>query len=191
MHDKLSQAASAPIAQPTVAIAAHVALVGLPGVGKSSIGWRAAELLGCQFVDLDDAITDRDGRPIPQIFAEDGESAFRDFETATLRAVLDIEQPLLVATGGGIVVRPDNREILRAGANVLWLRASIETLLPRVARNHSRPLFADTDARTKLQELVEQRNPLYGDVASEVCDVDDLTVEQIASCVVELMKVRN
>ena len=191
MHDKLSPAASPLTVQPSVAIATHVALVGLPGVGKSSIGWRAAELLGCKFVDLDEAITDRDGRPIPQIFAEDGESAFRDFETETLQAVLDIEQPLLLATGGGIVVRPDNREMLRAGAGVLWLRASIDTLLPRVARNQNRPLFAETDAKAKLQELSQQRNPLYGEVASEVCDVDDLTIEQIASCVVELMKVRS
>lgn len=167
-----------------------MALVGLPGVGKSAIGSRAAELLGCKFVDLDEALVDRDGRPIPEIFADDGEAAFRDIETATLRAVLDTEQPLLVATGGGIVVRTGNHNILRSGASVLWLRASVETLLPRIARNNNRPLFADTDAEAKLRELSKHRNPLYGEVANEVVDVDDLTIEQIASCVVELMKVR-
>lgn len=138
----------------------HVVLVGLSGSGKSTVGRALAERLGRLFVDSDDLIVARAGKPIPQVFEEQGEPAFRALERG---AVADaVSRPAaVIATGGGAPIDPDNRRALWDGNLVVWLDAPIETLTRRVGRTGAgRPLLSG-DAATRLQELRTAREPLY------------------------------
>lgn len=157
-------------------------------MGKSTAGRRAAERLDVDFVDLDEVIANRAGKEVKEIFADDGETAFRDCEAAALASTLASTSSALIATGGGIILRPENREQLDSHARVLWLRASTEILLGRVTRNSNRPLLAGSDPTERLTKMVADRYPLYESVADEVLDVDDLTMQQVVMCVVELLR---
>lgn len=165
----------------------HLVLVGLMGSGKSSVGRRLADALGRPFVDTDHRIERREGRTIRDIFASDGEEAFRDIEATVLVDVLSSTEPAVIATGGGIVTRSDNRDRLAegrdAGARVVWLRASVDTLAARLTAGASRRPLLDGDVRERLTELDERRRDLYGAVASEVVDVDDRTLDDVVSAV--------
>ena len=147
-----------------------VVIVGLPGVGKSTIGRRVAKRLGWDFVDLDSAIEERAGQPIREIFAESGESVFRDLETEVLVRSLDTDKPCVVSTGGGVVLSPANRSRLKSAAAVVWMTASIEDLVDRLkprgapGRGH-RPLL-DGDLVANLERLADQRDRLYAEVAT-------------------------
>jgi len=166
----------------------HLALIGLSGVGKSSIGRRAAGGLDVGFLDLDDAISQVAGMSPSEMFAEQGEEAFRDLEAEILAQALAQDAPALIATGGGVVLREANREALVDHARSLWLRASPETLLPRLARNTNRPLLAGDAPEVKLDAMIHDRYPLYEKVAVEVLDVDGLSFQQVVTCVVELLR---
>jgi shikimate kinase len=151
----------------------HLVLVGMMGAGKTSLARRAARRLGRRPVDLDHEIERVAGRSIPEVFADEGEPGFRDRETAALRVVLAGDEPLVVATGGGAVVRPENRSIMRERGLVVWLRARPETLAARVGDGAGRPLLAG-DPRTALERIATDRAPHYAAAAHEVLDVDDL-----------------
>lgn len=166
----------------------HLALIGLSGVGKSTIGRRAAAGLDVSFVDLDDAITQAGGMTPSEMFAEHGEEAFRDLEAEVLARTLAAPDPVLIATGGGVVLREANREALVDQATSLWLRASLDTLVPRLARNTARPLLAGDELLTKLDAMIQHRYPLYEKAAVEVLDVDGLSFQQVVTCVVELLR---
>lgn len=140
------------------------------------------------FVDLDDAIAAAAGKPVKEIFADDGEDTFRDCEARALSQALQADAPVLIATGGGIVLRPENRDILGTDATVVWLRASTDTLLPRVSRNSNRPLLAGADPGDKLRSMIAERYPLYESVSDQLLDVDDLTLQQVVTCVMELVR---
>jgi len=151
-------------------------LIGLMGSGKSTIGASLAEALGVPFVDLDAYIVAWQGRSIPQIFAEQGEQGFRALESAALKDQLG--RPCVLATGGGVVTRAENRALLRAHSPVIWLRARPEVLAARIAGDRNRPLIAGTDTLSRLRELAEQRAPMYAACADWVLDCDTLSAEQ-------------
>jgi shikimate kinase len=165
----------------------HLVLVGLMGSGKSSVGRRVADALGRPFVDTDQRVERREGRTIRDIFATDGEAVFRDIESSVLVDVLSSTEPAVIATGGGIVTRSDNRDLLAegrdSGVHVVWLRATVDTLAARLAAGASRRPLLDGDVRGHLTELDERRRDLYGAVASEVVDVDDRTLDDVVSAV--------
>ena len=165
----------------------HLVLVGLMGSGKSSVGRRVAVALGRPFVDTDHRIERREGRTIRDIFATDGEEAFREVESSVLADVLSSNEPTVIATGGGIVVRSDNRDRLAEGrdngVHVVWLRATIDTLAARLTAGASRRPLLDGDVRERLSELDERRRELYGAVASEIVDVDDRSLDDVVSAV--------
>lgn len=163
----------------------HIALVGLPGVGKTTVGRLASRRLAISFVDLDAFIVSEAGRPIPELFAEHGEQHFRDLETNAVRSVLARSERTVVSTGGGVVLREVNRSTLGSQAWIGWLRADLNLLSERVRRNTNRPLVSG-DAGEKLKELDRERRALYAEVADVVIDVDDLSPSQVADCVVEL-----
>ena len=150
----------------------HVVLVGLMGVGKTTIGQRLSVRLGWQFVDADAAVEARAGTSVRELFARDGEDAFRDVEATVLRELLASEEPTVIAAGGGVVVRPDNRERLRADdALVVYLHAEPAFLASRVAKKEHRPLLDGGDPREVLQRLADDRDPWYREVADVVHDV--------------------
>jgi 3-dehydroquinate synthase len=169
----------------------RIVLIGLPGCGKSAVGRIVARRLDgpWRFADTDDVIVARDGRPIPQIFAESGEAAFRACERAAIAA--ETEHGLrVISTGGGAVIDPRNREALWRGALVVFLRARAETLIARLtspgARDvTSRPLLATGDPERRLLELLEQRTPLY-ELADWTIQTDALYPDQVAEEIVHV-----
>ena len=164
----------------------HLVLVGMMGAGKTTVGRRAAQRLGWRFVDADAAIERRAGCTVREVFARDGEPAFRDLESAVLADLLAAEEPAVIACGGGAVLREANREAARARAEVVWLRARPETLATRLARQAgTRPLL-DGDLPAKVARLVAERRPAYAAAAHHVIDVDELTAEQTVTALAEL-----
>jgi shikimate kinase len=160
----------------------HVVLVGLPGSGKSAVGAAVAALLGRDFRDADDVIVARTGRPIADIFARDGEAAFRAMEAGVVAELLETE-PMVVALGGGAVLDASTRERL-AGQHVVWLRAPVDVLLGRLdpAEQAARPLLAGA-APARLAELADARAELYAGVATVVVDVAGLGIDEVAAAV--------
>ncbi len=157
----------------------HVALIGMMGSGKSTVGFWLAQSEGLRFIDIDAAIEERQGRSIPEIFETDGEERFRDLETAELAECLSSTQSLVVSCGGGAVLRAENRALLQERTWVCWLRASIETLGKRVRSGENRPLLGD-DPAGELTAISAARTGLYAETAHEIVDVDGLEAEQVA-----------
>ena len=151
-------------------------LVGFMCSGKSSVGQALAEELGWCFIDIDAVIEAKEGRPIRQIFHENGESSFREIETATLREqVTRVEagNPCVLALGGGAFVQSKNWELIENNGVTLWLDCTLETVLQRLGDDVTRPLAAD---RSLLAQLYGDRRPLYerADFRVEV-DTDDIS----------------
>ncbi|MCX6028756.1 MAG: 3-dehydroquinate synthase [Chloroflexi bacterium] len=138
----------------------NIILTGFMGTGKTAVGREVAERLGRPFVDLDVRIVERAGKSIPAIFAEDGEPAFRALE-ATLCQKLRQPAGLVIATGGGAVLDPANREALAAGGVLICLDADPDTILARLAGAEDRPLLADPDRRARIATLLAQRAEAY------------------------------
>jgi shikimate kinase len=150
----------------------HVVLVGLMGTGKTTVGRRLAKELQWPFADADEQLELRAGRSIPVIFREEGEAAFRRLESDVLADLLARAHPLVVAAGGGVVTRTENRALLGHRAFVVWLRASAPFLAARTDLTH-RPLLAGAaDPTAALQRLIVERGPLYQGVADAVVDVE-------------------
>lgn len=138
----------------------NIYLVGMMGAGKSAVGTPLAQALGYRFIDADSAIEQVAGKPIAAIFADEGEAGFRTLETAVLGQLASWHS-LVVATGGGVVTRPENWGHMRQGV-VIWLDAPQELLLQRLSADPTpRPLLAGSEGPALLQPLLEQRLPLY------------------------------
>jgi shikimate kinase len=140
----------------------NIVLVGLMASGKSTVGRLLAAALGRPFVDADAVIEERSGRPIPAIFADQGEAAFRDLEEAVI-ADLSRQDGLVIATGGGAVLRPANQEALRRSGLVIWLDVPPEELFERAGQQglDSRPLLQGADPLARLRALAESRAEAY------------------------------
>ncbi|WP_269522464.1 shikimate kinase [Coraliomargarita parva] len=137
-------------------------LVGFMGVGKSVIGRRVARALGFRFYDSDAEIEKKAGKSIPQIFESEGEAAFRAYE----RAYIEAGHPArncVVSCGGGLVVQPGMRELLRSKGVVVCLFASVESILERTGRNKNRPLLNVANPEAKIRQLLSEREPIYMD----------------------------
>lgn len=142
----------------------HIVLVGMMGVGKSSLAKRIGRALRRPVLDTDAEITARTGRTIPEIFATDGEVTFRDLEVGVLAELLGRSEPSVIAAAGGIVLRPENRAALASAGTVIWLRAPVDVLVGRVAHGTHRPALAD-DPEGTLRSMEQTREALYEEVA--------------------------
>lgn len=138
-----------------------IVLVGLMGVGKSTVGKRLAHRLGLPFVDADNAIEEAAGMSIAEIFARFGEAYFRDGERRVIQRLID-GRPKVIATGGGAFVNDTTRALILSDALSIWLDADIDVLVERVRRRDTRPLLRGKDPAKVLRELAAVRNPLYG-----------------------------
>lgn len=145
-----------------------VALVGLMGAGKTTIGRRLAQALDLPFVDADDAIVEAAGRSIDDIFAERGECEFRRGERQVISRLLEGPAHVL-ATGGGAFIDPRTRALMKARAISIWLKAPLDVLMKRVAKRDNRPLLKEDDPRAVMKRLMDERYPIYAEA--------DLTVE--------------
>lgn len=158
-------------ARPHFTLPRTVALVGLMGVGKTTIGKRLAEHFGLPFVDADEEIEKAAGQSIADIFAHYGEAAFRDGEQKVIARLLDGPAHIL-ATGGGALTHAGTRERLKEKAVTVWLKTDLKVLARRVANKPHRPLLKDRDPMDVLKDHVEKRYPLY-QMADVVVDTGD------------------
>ncbi len=150
------------------------------GAGKSTIGRLLAKELRLAFKDSDKEIEVRTGANIPWIFDVEGEQGFREREHAVIADLCQMEG-LVIATGGGAVMRPDNREALRRGGHVIYLCTSIEQQLERTAKDRNRPLLQADDPRAVLSALLEKRDPLYRSVADVIVETDERPPRMVVS----------
>lgn len=172
-----------------------IVLVGLPGGGKSTVGRQLARRLGVRFLDADTVLEERIGMPIRSFFELHGEQAFRDLEEQVLD---ELTQPpaaasgeaedgkasgLVLATGGGAVLRPANRERLQARGTVVYLRSTPEELHRRLRHDTQRPLLQVADPMAKLRELYDQRHPLYEQTAHYTVDTGRPSVGSLVNMI--------
>ncbi len=158
-----------------------IALIGLMGAGKSSIGRRLAARLGVKFIDADAEIEAAAGSPIPEIFERHGEAAFRDGERRVIARLLD-GRPHVLATGGGAFMDPETRALIGGKAVSAWLRTDLDVLVARCARRNNRPLLRQGDPREILKRLMDERYPVYAEADIIVDSIDgphDAVVDQI------------
>lgn len=158
-----------------------ITLVGLMGVGKSSVGRRLANALDLPFKDADVEIEAAAGRSIPDIFAEMGEPAFREGERRVITRLLE-NPPHVLATGGGAFMNDKTRALIKERSISVWLKADLDVLVRRVSRKDSRPLLSGKDPLAVLTELAEKRYPVYAqaDIMVETGDTaHHVTVDQV------------
>jgi len=170
----------------TLRLLPHPVLIGLMGCGKSSIGRRLSKKLKMPLVDLDDIIVQEAGMSIPEIFAHDDEQHFRDLESAALAR--HIGHRVILASGGGVILREANRKLLKSHPPVIWLKASPEFIAHRIAGDPNRPLLANQDALTRLTELAAERYPLYSECADLVIDRESMEKDDITECIIKYLK---
>jgi len=155
-------AAPAHYAELIARISRPVVLVGLMGVGKSTVGRRLANLMARDFIDADDAIEDAAQRSIPEIFEEFGEAYFRDGERRVIARLME-EQHGVIATGGGAFIDPETRALILERGIAVWIDCDIETLVERTSRRDHRPLLKTGDPREILVRLMRERAPAYAE----------------------------
>jgi shikimate kinase len=153
-------------------------LVGMMGVGKTTVGKLLAEEIGYRFIDTDEVIVKAAGKSINEIFAENGEAEFRQLESDVLAQVCAYTK-LVIATGGGIVMQQHNWSYLHHGL-IVWLDVPVQIILQRLAEDDTRPLLQD-DPESKLRSLLEQRQPMYSQADLHITINATETPEEIAT----------
>ena len=157
------------------------------GVGKSTIGRVLANLLTLPFYDSDRMIEERAGADISWIFDKEGEQGFRDRETAVLMELM-ARDSMVLATGGGIIVRKENRELLKQADNVCYLIAKPELLITRTKNNHTRPLLQVDNPSEEIASLLRKRDPLYREVATITVAVNSGSPKGVARKIINKLE---
>jgi shikimate kinase len=164
----------------------NLVLIGFMGCGKSTIGRELRRLLGYPLVDMDAVIEERAGKPITRIFAEDGEETFRDMESRLLVELAGAaENGRIIATGGGVVERPENRACLQRLGYVVWLSAPPAVIVQRTRNNQERPLLHTGDPASRITHLLARREPWYRESAHLMVDTAGLDSRELASGILE------
>ena len=178
--------AQEPVPRPVFVLPKTLALVGLMGVGKTTIGRRLAEHFGLPFVDADEEIEKAAGQSVADIFSHYGEAGFRDGEQKVISRLLEGETRVL-ATGGGALTHPKTRERLKTQAITLWLRTDIKVLARRVANKPHRPLVRDRNPMDVLRDHMKTRYPLF-EMADLVVDTGDHSHAKTVELVLDALK---
>ena len=150
----------------------NIILIGFMGAGKSTIGKKLSKRLGLPFRDTDDMIEARAGKTIRAIFSEDGEAAFRRMETETLKELAEEPGRFVIACGGGLPMREENRKLLSDLGKVIYLKASAETLYHRLKKDTSRPLLQVQDPQSEIGRLLAEREAAYSSASAIDIDVN-------------------
>ncbi|MBO5160371.1 MAG: shikimate kinase [Lachnospiraceae bacterium] len=163
----------------------NIVLMGFMGAGKTTVGKRLAKALSCEFIDTDERIEKEQGRKISDIFAEDGEQAFRDMETDLLKRLQDSKDTFVLSIGGGMPVREENRALLRKIGTVVYLKTSKDEIIRRVSGDTKRPLLQGGALEEKVTSLMNAREHIYMETAHREVVTDGKYPQQIVE---ELMK---
>ncbi|MES2660100.1 MAG: shikimate kinase [Verrucomicrobiota bacterium] len=164
----------------------NIVLIGFMGSGKSTVGRELHQRLGYPLVDMDHVIEQRAGKSIAAIFAEDGEEKFREMETALLEELFDPSAPRrIISTGGGVIGRDGNRDLLRNLGYVVWLQAPLAVILERTSKNRDRPLLHTDDPAARIEALLAVRKPLYAETAHLKVDTTGLDCGELATGILE------
>jgi 3-dehydroquinate synthase len=156
----------------------NIFLVGLMGSGKTTIGRSLAKKLNLRFVDADQEIESRTGASIPLIFEIEGEASFRQREADVIRD-LTAQQGIVLATGGGAVLNENSRRLLRERGTVIYLRASVASIIQRTSHDKNRPLLQTADPKAKIEALSRERAPLYQEVAHIIIETGRPNVHSV------------
>jgi len=171
---------------PPATLPENIVLIGFMGCGKSTVGRELHHRLGYPLVDMDQVIEQRAGKAITEIFAHDGESVFRDMETALLKELSNPAAPRrIISTGGGIVTSVENRALLKNLGYVVWLHAPASVILKRTRKINNRPLLDTADPSARIRALMEERTPLYQETAHLKLDTSGLCCAELASGILE------
>jgi len=162
----------------------NIVLIGFMGCGKSSVGRRLASLTGHRFVDTDDLVAQREGCGIPEIFARGGEVEFRDIEEKVLADLVGVAG-IVLATGGGAILREANREAMKKIGTVAWLDAEPDSLFERATRSNRRPLLQTEDPRKTFDDLLSSRRPIYEAAADFRFDSTGLDHDEVARSILD------
>ncbi|WP_166820460.1 shikimate kinase [Thalassoroseus pseudoceratinae] len=167
-----------------------LSLIGYRGSGKSTVAAILAQRLGWAWVDSDREIVRRAGRPIREIFAQNGEPAFRELERQVLAELLSRDE-LVLATGGGAILNADTRAQMKTVGPIVWLTADIETLMTRLAGDANtkddRPNLTDVGGRQEIETVLNQRNPIYQECADITLPTDQTDPETLAGQIISAM----
>ncbi|MDX1347925.1 MAG: shikimate kinase AroK [Thiomicrorhabdus chilensis] len=163
-------------------------LIGPMGAGKSTVGRALAERLGYEFVDSDHEIEARTGATIPMIFDIEGESGFRDREQSVIDELTQRPQ-IVLATGGGVVEREENRKHLRTRGFVVYLKSPVESLIQRTKHDRNRPLLQQANPQKVLRELMVKREPWYLEMADLVIETQQVPVHRVVKAIVDQLVV--
>lgn len=166
----------------------NIALIGFMGTGKTAVGRMLAKKLGKEFIELDTLVEEKAGKSIPDIFEQDGEIVFREYEIETIKEIADRENAV-IACGGGIVLNKINVDRLREKGVTVCLTASPEVILRRTSGNkNDRPLLAVSDRARQIEELLDFRQPFYERSADIIIDTSSLNVGKVAERIIEKLK---
>ena len=171
---------------PSVPSGQNIVLVGFMGCGKSTIGREIGIQLNYSLVDTDCLIEESVGVPISKIFAEHGECHFRNLETDLLGQIYERDcTHQIISTGGGLPVREENRKWLKKLGYVVWLRASVDTVMERTSKSNNRPLLNTENPREKVEKMLAERDPIYAEVADLKINTDDLEISETVHGIIE------
>lgn len=164
----------------------NIILTGYMGSGKTTVGRNIAKIKEYTFVDTDEMIEQQQRKSISEIFAADGEQAFRDMETVLLRQMLaERREHLVISTGGGMPLRAENRGLLSELGRVVYLRATPRTIYDRIKGDTTRPLLQCGNPMGRIEEMVAERGPMYEAGARIIVDVDGMSQPEAASFIIE------
>ena len=166
----------------------NIALIGYRGTGKSIVGQLVAERLQMKCIAMDARIIEKAGMSIPEIVENHGWPAFRDMESEVVRELAGVDN-IVIDTGGGVIERSENIDALQANSRIIWLKASVDTIVSRIEGGTERPSLTGGKSFTEeVAEVLERRIPKYKSAAQYEIDTDQLTPEQIADRVIEIWK---
>lgn len=164
----------------------NIILVGYMGCGKTTVGKNLARITGYTFTDTDELIEKQQGRTISEIFATDGEEAFREMETGLLEQLLEENsRQLVLSTGGGMPLRERNRLLLARLGTVVYLKAEAETVFERIKDDTKRPLLQCENPLERIREMLAVRGPIYESATKNIIQVDNLRQSEIAELIQE------
>ena len=161
-------------------IAGNLIFIGLMGAGKTTIGKCLAQRLGWEFYDSDQEVVKRTGVPISTIFELEGETSFREREHAVICDLSAMKQ-CVIATGGGAILRPENRQLLKQSGSVVYLSTSVDCILSRTEQDKSRPLLQVANPRAQLEKLYQERDPLYREIADHIIETNTQPIAVVVS----------